>query len=106
VGFVLGGIGVVGVGVGAAFGIAAIVDTNDAACNGHVCTAGPLDRARTASTWANVGLIGGGVALAAGGALVLFLPGARPASVGNDLRVTPLLGAGCAGLSLGGRFEW
>jgi hypothetical protein len=75
VGWVLGGAGVVGLGVGTAFGILAISDHNAAKCNAsHVCLTGPLSNARGAALASDIGLAAGGVLFATGLGLVIFAP--------------------------------
>ena len=105
VGWVLGGAGVVGLGVGTAFGLVAIGDNNSAHCNANKeCQPGPLSDARTAARISDVGLIAGGLLLAGGAALVLFAPGENAEHPGVALRVSPLVGSGSGGVSLGGSF--
>jgi hypothetical protein len=75
VGWVLGGAGVVGLGVGTAFGIVAIGDKNAAHCNANnVCDPGTVSGIKSAALLSDVGWIAGGVLLASGVALVLFAP--------------------------------
>ena len=52
----------------------------------------------------DVGLIAGGLLLAGGAALVLFAPGENAEHPGVALRVSPLVGSGSGGVSLGGSF--
>jgi hypothetical protein len=103
-GWVLGGIGVVGIGVGAVFGIVAMGDKNSAHCDANnFCDPGPLDSGRSAATGADVGFIVGG-ALLAGGIVVLLLAPSDGGTTGS-LHVTPLVGSSVAGASLGGSFQ-
>jgi hypothetical protein len=97
VGWVLGGAGVVGLGVGVAFGVAAMGDKNDAQCNAAgQCLAGPLADARHAAVGADVAFVAGGVLLAGGVALLLIGP---RASAGHEdhktahVRLVPGVGA-------------
>jgi hypothetical protein len=105
VGWVLGGVGVVGLGVGTAFGLTAIGDNNSAHCNANKeCQPGPLSDAKSAAKISDVGFIAGGLLLAGGAALVLFAPSDNAESPGVALRVSPLVGRGSGGVSLGGSF--
>ena len=104
-GWVTGAAGIVGLGVGTVFGMMAISDHASAKCNAqNVCLSGPLNDARSAASVADVGLIAGGVLLAAGLGLVLFGPGGgsgeeHPATTAV---VTPVLAPGAAGWAVGG----
>jgi tetratricopeptide (TPR) repeat protein len=111
-GLVLGGIGIVGLGVGAYFGLGAMKDNNTAKdhCDGNACTdqAG-VDAAKDASSKATISTIGfgaGGALLATG--VVLLLVGGkstkeRPPSVAG-LSLTPSAGPRAMGLTLDGRW--
>jgi hypothetical protein len=117
-GIVVGAAGVVGLAVGAVFGIVATSDWSSAkaACNGKPvsCTTSPSSpgfqdegSAKTMATISTVGFIAGGV-LAAGG-VVVFLTAPRTASSevpaatrGADL--VPSLGPGGTGMMLRGWF--
>jgi hypothetical protein len=75
VGWVLGGAGVVGLGLGTVFGVMAMSDDSSAHCNAsNQCQPGPLSSARSAALVADIGFIAGGVLLAGGAGLVLFGP--------------------------------
>lgn len=103
-GWVLGGLGIVGLGVGTVFGIVAMGDKNSAHCDAsNFCDPGPLDSGRSAATGADVGFIAGG-ALLAGGIVVLLLAPSGGSATGS-LHVTPLVGTGIGGASLGGSFQ-
>jgi hypothetical protein len=102
VGWVAGGIGVVGLGLGTVFGIVAIGDKSSAHCDANnFCDAGPLGSAKSASVVSNVGLIAGGVLLAGGAALVLFSPKGKPEGIAS-VKVAPAVAPGSGGLVLGG----
>jgi hypothetical protein len=106
IGWVAGGAGVVGLGVGTIFGLMAISDHNAADCNAaSVCLTGPLNDARGAATESSVGFIAGGVLLAAGVGLVLFAPAGGEQRASTAIAVTPVLARGGAGLGLGGTFR-
>ena len=81
VGFVVGGVGLVGLGVGAFFGVKSMSKKSDgdAECKlaGGTCTDAGMalrDDAITAGTLSTVGFVAGGVAMAAGVVLVLTAP--------------------------------
>ncbi len=106
IGLILGGVGIVGVGVGAAFGFVAKSDKDGAGgnCNQGVCNQqglSSLDSAHTAATVSTIAFAAGGAALV-GGALLYFL--APHASSGTGLVVSPSAGAHTAGLELRARF--
>lgn len=102
VGWVLGGVGVLGLGLGAAFGLVATSDKNNAHCDAaNVCDAGPLSSARSAAVAADVGFIAGGVLLAAGAALVLIAPGGAHEGQAS-VKIAPIAAAGGGGLVVGG----
>lgn len=74
-GYTVGALGLVGLGIGAAFGFVAIADKNSANCDASgFCDSGPLADARTSATVSTVGVITGGVLLAAGVMFVLLAP--------------------------------
>jgi hypothetical protein len=104
VGWVLGGVGVAGLGVGAVFGVLAIGDKSSAHCNAGICAnTDALNSAKSAATGANVGLIAGGVLLATGVGLVLFAPRSREASTPVAV-IAPAVGPGLGGVALEGRW--
>jgi hypothetical protein len=106
VGWVLGGAGIVGLGVGAAFGLVAMNDKNDAKCNdAGQCLPGPLADARTAASAADIALVAGAVLFAGGAALVLFAPHASSAhepSPTATVRVAPAVGVAGGSLMVDG----
>ncbi len=91
VGWILGGVGIVGLGVGTAAGIVATGDKSSD-CTGSVCKLGTLGGIKAAAHVSDVGLIAGGVLFASGAALVLWSPGGRH-EVGGDVRVAPVVTA-------------
>ena len=102
IGLILGGVGIVGVGVGAVFGFVAKSDNDGVGgnCNQGVCNQqglDSLDSAHNAATVSTIAFAAGGAALA-GGALLYFL--APSASSGTGLVVVPSAGAHTAGLEL------
>ena len=107
VGWISGGVGVVGVGLGAVFGFMAMSDKSSAHCDSsNACDSGPLSSANSAATVSTVGFVVGGVFLAGGAALILFGPKGESAAAGPapaaTLKLAPLVGARDAGLQLGG----
>jgi len=103
-GWVLAGVGLVGVAVGSVFGIVAMGDKSSANCDANnFCDPGPLSSGRSAATGADVGFIAGG-ALLAGGLVVLLLAPSSPGTTGS-LHLTPLVGTGVGGASFGGSFQ-
>jgi hypothetical protein len=102
VGWIAGGVGVVGVAVGVVFGFAAMSDKNNANCDSHnQCDSGPLSSARGAATASDIALIAGGVLAAGGLTLVLVAPGAHEATGTGSVRVAPMVGAGGGGAVIG-----
>jgi hypothetical protein len=101
-GWVLGGAGVVGLGVGAAFGIVAIGDKNAAHCDAsHMCDAGTVVGIKRAALVSDVGWIAGGVLLASGVAFVIFAPrGSHEPTAG--VRLAPVVTASGGELVAGG----
>jgi hypothetical protein len=89
VGWVLGGAGVLGLGVGTAFGVIAIGDKSAANCTSNVCDHGTVNGIKTSALVSDIGWISGGVLLATGAALVLFAPkDSRAPNVGLELAPT------------------
>jgi hypothetical protein len=108
VGWVAGAVGLVGLGVGTVFGVMAISDHDSAKCNAqNVCYSGPLNDARSAASVADVGLIAGGVLLAAGLGLVLFAPGGGSSDEhpATTALIAPMLAPNGGGLTLGGTWR-
>jgi hypothetical protein len=90
-GWIAMGVGVVGVGVGATFGIVALHDKNTAGCNANdVCAPGTTGAIKSAALASDLGLITGSVLLAGGAALVIFAPKRNVMSAGV-LRIAPSL---------------
>ncbi len=89
IGWVTGAVGVVGLGVGAVFGVVAMGDKNGAHCDANnVCDPGSTSGIKSAAVISDVGWIAGGVLLATGAALVLFAPSDRPASAASGTGLT------------------
>jgi hypothetical protein len=111
-GFVVGGIGLVLAGVGGYFGLRTFSSWSDsqARCNDKGCDREGVDLATDAKTsgfLSTIGLAAGGVAFATGLVLVLTAPSAKTGAnrIGKpNARLTPSVGPGAVGLSLGGTF--
>lgn len=112
VGYALGAVGLVGIGVGVGFGIAKNAKQSDRdSANSCSKTTGCLDaererinqltdEAKTRATVANIGFIAGGAALAAGAILVVTAwPKSTPST---SARVQPWISERAAGLVVGG----
>jgi hypothetical protein len=100
VGYVIGGVGIVSLGVGSVFGLQAISKSNDAkdACAG-TCTQSDVDKmsqAKTAAWISNVG-IGLGVVGIGVGAYLLFKPEHSDERSGST-QVVPLVGSSGGGV--------
>ena len=104
VGWVLGGAGIVGLGIGTVFGVMAMSDDSSAHCNAsNQCQPGPLSSARSAALVADVGIIAGGVLLAGGAGLLLFGPsGGSAEQPGASAALVPLVRADGAGAAIRG----
>ena len=105
----MGGAGVVGLGIGAAFGASTISKQNESNADGHCDAANTCDdaglalrsEAITAATVSTIGIIAGGAALVGGVVLVLTAPSAPgPASGLGATRIV----ATPAGVVLQGRW--
>ncbi len=108
-GSVVGGIGLIGLGVGAGFGAATLADASDAResealCPGGVCSEAGWQVVQDAETKATIStalLVTGAIATAAGGTLVVLSVVLDPAP--TDVVVVPAIGPGFAGVVMGGR---
>jgi serine/threonine-protein kinase len=109
VGFVLAGLGFVGIGIGSFFAIRAASEAGSAAADPLLCTAGVCTEAgrstlaelRTQRTLATV-LVGGGMIGLAGGAILLSLDDApTPSQPAPKLAIGAAVGEDGAGLRIG-----
>jgi hypothetical protein len=107
IGYIVGGVGVVGLGVGSVTGLMAISANNDSkkACPQSGACADKTgvdanDRAKSLGTVSTIGFIAGGVLLATGAALVLT----APSSTEKKVSIAPDVGSKNAGLVLVGTF--
>jgi serine/threonine-protein kinase len=106
--FVVGGVGLVGIGVGSYFGLRAFSKNSDAEeyCNeANVCQKQGMDlsqEAENAALVSNIGFIFGGAALAT--SLVLFFT-ASDGEEEQTLRIAPSVAKNGGGVSIGGTFR-
>jgi len=114
-GYIVGGVGVVGLGVGAAFGLNVISKEaeRDAICPSGRCTlaeaqtiANINDDARSSAVACNIALVLGGAAILGGVALVLSAPSgqSQTSAAVPALRIGPWGGLNSAGASVQGRW--
>jgi hypothetical protein len=105
--WIVGGVGVVALGVGAVFGLQAISNANTAreVCPNGKCNeekgATAADDARTQATISNVAFVLGGAAVATGVVLYFVLPTKHGTQVG----MVPMVDQSSFGLSLRGKLE-
>ena len=117
IGYVIGGIGVAGIAVGAVTGLIAIGKNNDSKkdCpNDGACASKDAvdahDSAKTFGTVSTIAFIAGGVAVAAGAVLIFTAPPSRTGSAGSSnvarrgIRVVPATDGRSGGLSVAGVF--
>jgi hypothetical protein len=111
-GYLVAGLGVIGVGMGAVFGlnVLAKLDERDDICPLNVCTTEEdrqirelESRAASDRTACNVALMLGGAAVLGGVALVLTAPSSSSRTA-TGLNVAPWAGPNSAGATLGGRW--
>lgn len=106
VALIVGGVGVVGIGVGSAFGLIAKSKNDQALQNcrtSTLCSQTGLDLtndAKSAATVSTVAFVAGGVALAGG--IVLWLTAPSHASSATGLAVSPLVGSSVGGATVSG----
>jgi hypothetical protein len=105
--YVVGGIGVAGVIVGAIFGGIAASKKSDAGCNGNVCASverkRTYEQAQTAGTISTIAFVVGGAALAGGAVLYLTAP-KRTVTGGPSIDAQATLAPGMAAVRLGARW--
>jgi hypothetical protein len=119
IGFIVGGVGIVGLGVGTVFALQTSSKNSDAEglctasapCHGDGLTQyqDAIDGARQARTLSAIGFAAGGIGLAAGAILILTAPSTsassaatRPPGTSTGLQVWPAWGAGSYGAVAGG----
>ncbi len=111
IGYTLGAVGIVGLGVGGVTGLMAMGANNDAK---KLCPSSPCadkagvddnDKAKSLGTVSTIGFIAGGVLLAGGVVLVLTAPSSQEKKTAvSDVKVSPTFGPTYSGLSMGGSF--
>ena len=106
--FIVGGVGIVGIGVGSYFGLRAMAKNEDseAFCNeDNVCddpqAVELTEEAKDAALISTIGFAAGGAALAAGIVLFVTAPGGNES---NALRISPRIARNSGGLTVGGSF--
>jgi serine/threonine-protein kinase len=114
VGYAIGGAGVVGVAIGTAFFLkrGSTVSERDGLCPGDVCkdaaeasrVADLTDQAKHEATASIIAFASGGVALVAGGVLLLTATSTESAKPGAALRILPWASATSAGAAMTGRW--
>ena len=107
--YIVGGIGIVGIGVGSYFGLRAISKNSDAEAfckTRNVCTDQQgidlTEDAKDAAVISNIAFAVGGAALATGVVLYLMAPGGNETTA---LRLAPTVAKNGGGLSVGGTFR-
>jgi hypothetical protein len=114
-GYAVGGLGLVGLGVGAVFGLQrnAKLDERNGVCSSQVhCTPADVarndqltDDAKSGATLATIGFVGGGIALATGFVLVFTAPASTSsAERAASMTLSPWMTSTCAGTTMGGRW--
>jgi len=104
-GWIAGAAGLVGLGLGSAFGLVAISDKNAGQCSasGSCTNYSSISAAKSAATVSSTGFIAGGVLVAAGAALLVFTHSGGASSTDSRtarLAAVPMVGGG--GLLLDG----
>jgi Tfp pilus assembly protein PilF len=110
-GLIASGVGVVGAGIGAVFGAITLADAATAESDPSLCPkrrCSPeglawIDATRTEALVSTASFVAGGVALAAGGAMIaIHLAGDEASSATTRATIAPFLGPSVAGLAIGG----
>jgi hypothetical protein len=101
------GVGAVGLGLGAFFGVQAMNAKSDAGCDGNSCpdsaSKSSYEDAQRAGTISTIAFAIGGVALAGGAVLYLTAP-SSPEQARAAIRAQAAIGPGLVQLQAGGRF--
>jgi hypothetical protein len=99
-GWVIGGVGVAGLAVGAVFGLVAAGDKSKAHCDAaDFCDPGTTGAIKSAALVSDVGWIAGGLLTAGGLGLVLFAPSTKSGEQAG-VRISPLIAGSAGGVSL------
>jgi hypothetical protein len=102
VGLVAGGLGIVGLGLGAGFGLAAL-STKSAHCDSSgACDPGTARTAYDRATVSTAGFVAGGVLLGLGATLFLLAPSGGTEHPAASVTIGPMVGSSAGGLELGG----
>ena len=104
--FVVGGVGIAGLGAGTIFGILAITRNGAAHCDAANVCGNPQARrdAQGLATVSTVGFVAGGALVAAGFVLILVAPRGGAPAARPGLGLAPLFTMGGAGIALRGGF--
>jgi hypothetical protein len=102
--WIAGGVGVVGLGFGVAFGLGAVSEksTLDSACSGNVCPPsqhGTVDTGTRFGTISTVGFIVGGVGLATGAVLYFWNVGGGSGAETSGARASAYVGPASVGVA-------
>lgn len=101
VGWVLGGVGFVGLGLGTAFGVSTL-SGKSSHCSNNLCDPGTSNGIKTSALISDVGWIAGGVLLASGAGLVLLSPSGGRDATTTAFRLAPVLAASGGGVLMAG----
>jgi hypothetical protein len=116
-GFVIGGVGLVGVTIGSILGVNAITRWDEAGCKNGLCATqakkDTADQAKKFADFSTVAFVIGGIAVAGGLTMILTAPSASSGkesptedAVGlRELHLAPAFGPNQAGMMLGGSFH-
>jgi len=102
-GLVAGGVGVVGLVLGTAFGVEAL-STKSSDCSNGICDPGTSSKAYSQATISTIGFIAGGVLVAGGVTLFVLAPKGAKDQPAASVSVSPVLGWSAGGLQLLGRW--
>lgn len=105
VGYIAGGVGIVGLGLGGFFGLQAMSKNSDANCDSNSVCANPQSRrdAQSAATISTIGFVAGGLLTAGGIVLILTSPSETKAAA-RRWEAAPMIGYGSGGVVLQGRW--
>jgi serine/threonine-protein kinase len=102
VGLIAGGVGIVGLGLGAGFGLAALSFKSAHCDSSGTCDPGTSQTAYDRGTVSTVGFVAGGVLLGLGVTLFLVAPSGGTEHPAASVTVGPMVGSSAGGLRLGG----
>jgi hypothetical protein len=104
VGLVVGSAGIVGLGLGTAFGALALSTKSSDCKNGRCEPAGSASTAYSQATISTVGFVAGGILLAGGATMFLLAPKGDREHLAASLTVAPMVGSSAGGLQVAGRW--